>query len=122
VQPLSRFGAESARALRGLVFDLDDTLLDDGRLTTGALDALYRLDAAGLILLGATGRPAAWGQVLARQWPVSGMVTENGIVALAKRDGRIEVLDRLGREARLARRREWPSSSASFPTSNRATT
>jgi HAD superfamily hydrolase (TIGR01484 family) len=106
VQPLSSFGPEGARALLGLVFDLDDTLLDDGRLTTGALDALYRLDAAGLILLGATGRPAAWGQVLTRQWPVSGMVTENGIVALAKRGGRIEVLDRLSPEARLARRRE----------------
>jgi hydroxymethylpyrimidine pyrophosphatase-like HAD family hydrolase len=106
VKPLSSFSPESARALRGLVFDLDDTLLDDGRLTTGALDALYRLEAAGLILLGATGRPAAWGQVLTRQWPVSGMVTENGIVALAKRDGRIEVLDRVDRDTRAARRRE----------------
>ncbi|HTV19472.1 MAG TPA: HAD hydrolase family protein [Polyangiaceae bacterium] len=106
MKPLSSFAPESARALLGLVFDLDDTLLDDGRLSTGALDALYRLSAAGLILLGATGRPAAWGQVLTRQWPVSGMVTENGIIALAQREGRIEVLDRIDREARTARRRE----------------
>ena len=106
MKPLSTFSPESARALLGLVFDLDDTLLDDGRLTTGALDALYRLHAAGLILLGATGRPAAWGQVLTRQWPVSGMVTENGIIALARRGGRIEVLDRIDRESRAARRRE----------------
>lgn len=106
MKPLVSFPAESARALLGLVFDLDDTLLDDGRLTPGALDALYRLSAAGLILLGATGRPAAWGQVLTRQWPVSGMVTENGIIALARRNGRIEVIDRLAPEARAVRRRE----------------
>jgi len=106
VKPLSSLSPEGARGLLGVVFDLDDTLLDDGRLSTGALDALYRLQAAGLILLGATGRPAAWGQVLARQWPVSGMVTENGIIALAKRDGRIEVIDRVDRDTRAARRRE----------------
>lgn len=106
MKPLSSFSPESARALTGVVFDLDDTLLDDGRLSTAALDALYRLDAAGLVLLGATGRPAAWGQVLTRQWPVSGMVTENGIIALVRRAGRIEVLDRADRETRASRRRE----------------
>jgi HAD superfamily hydrolase (TIGR01484 family) len=85
-------------------FDLDDTLLDDGQLTVGALDALYRLSRAGLILIGATGRPAAWGQALTRQWPVAGMVTENGIVALVKNDGRIQVLDRASPHERAARR------------------
>jgi hydroxymethylpyrimidine pyrophosphatase-like HAD family hydrolase len=105
VQPLSSLPLEGARALLGVCFDLDDTLLDDGRLSVGALDALYRLSGAGLILIGATGRPAAWGQVLTRQWPVSGMVTENGIVALSKRSGRIEVLDRVDPAERAARRR-----------------
>jgi HAD superfamily hydrolase (TIGR01484 family) len=85
-------------------FDLDDTLLDDGRLLVGALDALYRLEAAGLILVGATGRPASWGQVLARQWPVAGMVTENGIITLVKRHGRIEALDRITPSERRERR------------------
>jgi HAD superfamily hydrolase (TIGR01484 family) len=87
-------------------FDLDDTLLDDGRLSVAALDALYRLQEAGLLLVGATGRPAAWGQVLVRQWPVSGMVTENGIITLVQRQGRIEVLDRATPLERLARRQE----------------
>lgn len=105
MQPLSSVPPEGARALLGVCFDLDDTLLDDGRLSVGALDALYRLSGADLILVGATGRPAAWGQVLTRQWPVSGMVTENGIVALVKRSGRIEVLDRVEPVERAARRR-----------------
>jgi hydroxymethylpyrimidine pyrophosphatase-like HAD family hydrolase len=105
VKSLSHLPPEDAQALLGVCFDLDDTLLDDGRLTVGALDALYRLSQAGLILIGATGRPAAWGQVLTRQWPVSGMVTENGIVALVERGGRIEVLDRVDPRERAARRR-----------------
>jgi hydroxymethylpyrimidine pyrophosphatase-like HAD family hydrolase len=105
VKPVAQFPPQAARGLLGVCFDLDDTLLDDGRLTLGALDALYRLSHAGLILVGATGRPAAWGQVLTRQWPVAGMVTENGIVALVQREGRIAVLDRVDPEQRAARRR-----------------
>lgn len=91
-----------ARSLQGVLFDLDDTVLTAGRLTLEALEALYALHDAGLILVGVTGRPAAWGQVLTRQWPVSGMVTENGIIALVRRDNRVRVLDR----AQPAERRE----------------
>jgi HAD superfamily hydrolase (TIGR01484 family) len=104
VKKPSSVSPADARGLLGVCFDLDDTLLDDGRLTVGALDALYRLHAAGLILLGATGRPAAWGQVLTRQWPVSGMVTENGIVSLVKSHGRVETLDRASAAERSERR------------------
>jgi HAD superfamily hydrolase (TIGR01484 family) len=103
VKPPSALSAAAARALRGVCFDLDDTLLDHGRLTVAALDALYRLHAEGLILIGATGRPAAWGQVVARQWPVAGVVTENGIITLVRRGGRVELLDRLGADERRAR-------------------
>jgi HAD superfamily hydrolase (TIGR01484 family) len=91
--------------LRGVLFDLDDTVLDSGRLTVAALEALYRLQAVGLILVGVTGRPASWGQVLTRQWPISGMLTENGIIGLVKRDNRIHVLDRATAEEREQRAR-----------------
>lgn len=105
MKPVTALPASAAKALLGVCFDLDDTLLDDGRLSVAALDALYRLQQAGLILVGATGRPAAWGQVLARQWPVSGMVTENGIIGLVRRpSGRIEVLDRADPAERGRRR------------------
>jgi HAD superfamily hydrolase (TIGR01484 family) len=104
VKTLSTLSPPDAGRLLGVCFDLDDTLLDAGRLSVGALDALYRLADDGLILVGATGRPAAWGQVLTRQWPVSGIVTENGIIALMKRDGRIETLDRATPSERRERR------------------
>ena len=70
-----------------MLFDLDDTFLDEGKLTVAAYGALSRLSQAGLRLLAVTGRPAGWGEVMARQWPVDGVVTENGAVALY-RDGR----------------------------------
>jgi HAD superfamily hydrolase (TIGR01484 family) len=93
-----------ARALQGVLFDLDDTVLTEGRLTLAALRALYQLHEQGLVLVGVTGRPAAWGQVLARQWPVTGMVTENGIITLAKEHNRIRVYDRATPDERKERR------------------
>jgi HAD superfamily hydrolase (TIGR01484 family) len=105
VQPLSALPRAAAASLTGLLFDIDDTVLDAGRLSVGALDALYRMAAAGLTLVGVTGRPASWGQVLARQWPVDGMVTENGAICFARRERALELLDRLSPEQRRQQRR-----------------
>ena len=71
---------EAAPRSRGAaaLFDLDDTLLTHGRLTRQAYDALWDLHDAGLKLVAVTGRPSGWGEVLARQWPIEGCVTENG--------------------------------------------
>jgi len=49
-----------ARSLSGLIFDLDDTLLDHGALTEAAYSALFRMREAGLRLIACTGRPAGW--------------------------------------------------------------
>ena len=88
-----------------MLFDLDDTVLDHGRLSMPALGALYALAESGLLLVGVTGRPASWGQVLVRQWPVAGMLTENGSIGLVQRQSRVEVLDRASPVERLERRR-----------------
>jgi HAD superfamily hydrolase (TIGR01484 family) len=104
VKPAASFPAATARRLAGVLFDLDDTVLDRGRLSEGALSALYRLAESGLLLVGVTGRPAGWGQVLVRQWPVAGMVTENGIIALVQRQHRVHLLDRLSGAEREQRR------------------
>jgi HAD superfamily hydrolase (TIGR01484 family) len=82
LKPLSSLTASQACALRGVLFDLDDTLLDGGLLTEAAFSSLWRLSAAGLRLVVVTGRPAGWGEVIARQWPVDAVLTENGAVAL----------------------------------------
>jgi hypothetical protein len=109
VRPLSSLPASEARRLEGLLFDLDDTLLSHGRLTRVAYDALWDLHDAGLKLVAVTGRPSGWGEVLARQWPVEGCVTENGAIAVVREGPGVTRIDpcdeaeRRSRRVRLAR-------------------
>jgi hypothetical protein len=120
VRPIGALGGEDVRPLRGLVFDLDDTLLSGGALTVAAYQALDALARAGLALVACTGRPAAWGEVVARQWPVALAICENGAVAYRRNGAGLVRIDRLGaaergkRRARLltvleALRREFPA-------------
>ena len=67
-----------AGPIRGLFFDIDDTLTTAGVLTAGAYGALERLCDAGLTVVPITGRPAGWCDHIARMWPVDGVVGENG--------------------------------------------
>ncbi len=87
MRPVSELATSEARGLRGLLFDLDDTLLSHGVLTRIAYDALWSLADAGLRLVAVTGRPSGWGEVIARQWPLDGAVTENGAIVIARERG-----------------------------------
>lgn len=87
MRPLADLDRDEARGLRGVFFDLDDTLLSHGVLERGAYGALWDLHDAGLRLVAVTGRPSGWAEVLVRQWPVDGVVAENGAVAVV-REGR----------------------------------
>ncbi|MGB5546813.1 MAG: HAD-IIB family hydrolase [Polyangiales bacterium] len=64
--------------IRGLVFDIDDTVTRNGVLEPGAYAAMHRLAGAGFDLVAVTGRPLGWTDVLARLWPVRIAVGENG--------------------------------------------
>jgi HAD superfamily hydrolase (TIGR01484 family) len=64
--------------IRGLLFDIDDTLTTHGKLTASAYAAMERLKAAGRIVVPITGRPAGWCDQIARFWPVDAVVGENG--------------------------------------------
>jgi HAD superfamily hydrolase (TIGR01484 family) len=107
VLSLSKLSAGKARAIRGLLFDLDDTVLTRGVLTREAYDALWAMHDSGLTLVAVTGRPSGWGELLVRQWPIDGAVTENGAVHVL-REGSAVVLredcspsERKERRARL---------------------
>jgi HAD superfamily hydrolase (TIGR01484 family) len=78
MQALSEFPPAARRALRGVFTDIDDTVSSDGKLTAEAFGALEALQAAGLLVVPITGRPAGWCDMIARFWPVDAVVGENG--------------------------------------------
>jgi hydroxymethylpyrimidine pyrophosphatase-like HAD family hydrolase len=104
MRPVASLAREEARALRGVLFDLDDTVLSHGLLTREAFGAICDLHDAGLELVAVTGRPSGWGEVVARQWPIDGAVTENGAVHVV-RDGKGVKLVFDGSDAEVAARR-----------------
>ena len=104
MRPLAALPATVARGLVGLLFDLDDTVLSHGVLTREAYGAIWNLHEAGLRLVAVTGRPSGWGEVIARQWPVDGVVTENGAVHVV-REGKGVRVQFDGAEADVAERR-----------------
>lgn len=106
MKPVDELTTAEAQSLTGLLFDLDDTLLDEGELSEQAYSSLFRLRESGLVLIAVTGRPASWGELIARQWPVAGVVTENGPIGWIKREGRVERFDGVSRAVREARRSE----------------
>jgi len=104
MKPLAELSRDEARALRGLLFDLDDTLLSHGALTRAAYDALWDLHDAGLVLVAVTGRPSGWGEVIARQWPIAGAVTENGAITVVRDGPGVARVDGCSEAERRARR------------------
>ncbi len=78
-----------AQGIRGLLFDIDDTLTTEGRLTAVAYGALERWHAAGRLAVPITGRPAGWCDQIARLWPVDAVVGENGALYFRHQEGRL---------------------------------
>lgn len=101
MRPLSALRREDVAGLRGVLFDLDDTVLTRGALELDAYAALFALRDAGLARVAVTGRPATWGELLARQWPIDACVVENGALFFARdAEGRVRRHDPLPPEER----------------------
>ncbi len=81
MKPLEHLSVETCRNLTGLLTDIDDTITTDGQLPASAYAMLERLSDAGLLVIPITGRPAGWCDMIARFWPVAGIVGENGALA-----------------------------------------
>jgi HAD superfamily hydrolase (TIGR01484 family) len=76
--PLSSCPPATLAGFIAVLTDIDDTLTLHGRLPPAAFAALDGLRRAGLKVIPITGRPAGWCDLIARQWPVDGVVGENG--------------------------------------------
>jgi len=68
--------------------DIDDTLTTGGKLGPESYAALWRLKEAGLVVVPITGRPAGWCDLIAREWPVDGVVGENGAFVFWEAEGK----------------------------------
>jgi HAD superfamily hydrolase (TIGR01484 family) len=101
MRPLAELQAGEVTAL---LFDIDDTLTTDGKLTAGAYAALERLQRAGRRSVAVTGRPAGWCDHIARMWPVDAVVGENGAFYFAFSRGKLEKRFQEGADARRAKR------------------
>jgi len=98
-RPLSEFSIDARRKVRVVLSDIDDTLTENGRLPAKAYSALERLKAAGFIVAPVTGRPAGWCDLIARQWPVDGVVGENGAFYFRYDDATRKLTRRYAKEA-----------------------
>ena len=92
MQPIRELPRDVANDLRGVFTDIDGTLTQDGKLSAEAYLALWRLKAAGLLVVPVTGRPAGWCDLIARQWPVDAVVGENGAFAFWEADRHLDCL------------------------------
>jgi hypothetical protein len=81
MKPIALFPEAAARGLMGIFFDIDDTFSLAGRIPAESFSTLWELWAAGLPCVPITGRPAGWCDHIARMWPVTGVVGENGALA-----------------------------------------
>lgn len=110
MRPVSEFPAPVAADITTVLADIDDTLTTQGRLPAIAYRALEDLFNAGFHVAPITGRPAGWCDMIARFWPVSGVVGENGAFYFAydatarkmRREYFADAATRAGNSARLA--------------------
>ena len=78
MKPFDTFPDSIKKKIRFVLTDIDDTLTIDGQLPSVALAAMERLQAANIIVIPITGRPAGWCDHMARMWPIDALVGENG--------------------------------------------
>lgn len=76
--------------IRGLLFDIDETLTTEGKLTAEAYAAMEALKRAGRIVVPVTGRAAGWCDHIARMWPVDAVIGENGAFYFWLGEGKLQ--------------------------------
>ena len=108
MRPILQMPRAVAAAVQVVFCDIDDTLTTEGRLSGAAYQALEDLDAAGIAVAPITGRPAGWCDMMARFWPIKGVVGENGAFYYA-----------YDTKARRMRRKSHPRAKAAIECPNR---
>jgi HAD superfamily hydrolase (TIGR01484 family) len=90
MKAIEELPAEAAAQIRFVLFDIDGTITTGGKLTPEAYSAIWALHKAGFKVIPLTGRPAGWCNMIARQWPVDGVIGENGALAFWEENGHFQ--------------------------------
>lgn len=100
MQPIQKLTALTPfkSQIKGICFDIDDTFSSHGKITGEAFQALWDLKKAGFTLIPVTGRPAGWCDLIARFWPIDGVVGENGAFSFYMSEGKRKRIDTLSPE------------------------
>ncbi|MFA7018641.1 MAG: HAD-IIB family hydrolase [Sphaerochaetaceae bacterium] len=88
--PITKMDVQTTKKIRFVLMDIDDTITTNGKLPALAYSALWQLHEAGLVVIPITGRPAGWCDLIVRQWPVDGIVGENGALVFWEESGRVK--------------------------------
>jgi HAD superfamily hydrolase (TIGR01484 family) len=80
--------------------DVDDTLTLNGELPAATLVALYRLREANISVIPVTGACAGWCDQMARLWPVSAVIGENGAFCIEKNQHGLSYIDTQNKQQR----------------------
>jgi len=76
---LSELSRSQAAGIEAVFTDIDGTLTDRaGRIDSSVFAAMERARQAGIVVVPITGRPAGWCDLIARTWPIDGVIGENG--------------------------------------------
>ena len=78
MKPLDQIPDNLRQSLRGIFSDIDDTITTNGMLSAEAYSAIENISERGIEFIPITGRPAGWCDMIARFWPVKGVIGENG--------------------------------------------
>lgn len=70
--------------------DIDGTITTDGQIGPESYNAIWRLYRAGIDVVPVTGRPAGWCEMIARTWPVHGVIGENGALYFRMNEGQMQ--------------------------------
>ncbi len=78
MKPISQIPVALCQNLKYIFTDIDDTLTLDGKLLPESYAALWKAKDSGIAVVPVSGRPAGWIDHIARMWPVTAAIGENG--------------------------------------------
>ncbi len=84
MKPLQEFKGK----IQILFTDIDGTLTQEGPIPSTSYQALWELQQGGIEVVPLTGRPAGWCDLIARFWPVKGVIGENGAFYFMLKEGK----------------------------------